>query len=75
MLVMGKFSIHCQLYPSSFFTEQLGEQTSNFTILSDTEQLVHHSGSLHNNIRKLQKKKKNIWSTQDLTTLDTCLIL
>ena len=38
--ILGDFNVHNQLWLSSFFTDQPGEQTFNFAILHDLEQMV-----------------------------------
>ena len=40
--ILGDFNVHHQLWLSSSFTDQPGEQTYNFAILNDLEQLVQH---------------------------------
>ena len=37
--ILGDFNVHHQLWLSSSFTDQLDEQTFNFAILHDLEQL------------------------------------
>lgn len=41
--ILGDFNIHHQLWFSSSFTDQPGEQVYNFSILHNLEQLVQHS--------------------------------
>ena len=40
--ILGDFNVHHQLWLSSSFTDQPGEQAYNFAILNDLEQLVQH---------------------------------
>ena len=40
--ILGDFNVHHQLWLSSSFTDQPGEQAFNFAILHDLEQLVQH---------------------------------
>ena len=40
--ILGDFNVHHQLWLSSNFTDQPGEQAYNFSILNDLEQLVQH---------------------------------
>ena len=40
--ILGDFNVHHQLWLSSSFTDQPGEQAFNFAILHDLEQLVKH---------------------------------
>ncbi|KAG0709979.1 hypothetical protein GWK47_023744 [Chionoecetes opilio] len=40
--ILGDFNVHHQLWLSSSFTDQPGEQAYNFSILQDLEHLVQH---------------------------------
>ena len=40
--ILGDFNVHHQLWLSSSFTDQPGEQTYNFALINDLEQLVQH---------------------------------
>ena len=46
--ILGDFNVHHQLWLSSSFTDQPGEQTFNFAILHDLEQLVEFSTRIPN---------------------------
>ncbi|XP_050715769.1 uncharacterized protein LOC126998326 [Eriocheir sinensis] len=44
--ILGGFNVHHQLWLSSSFTDQPGEQAYNFALLNDLEQLVQHHTSI-----------------------------